>query len=90
MQQELDARGAMRFFYVIKPVLGQWEVSFGEHGSRFLYHGRDEAMQVAKGAAKQQWETHRRPSGVRLELPDGTQEVANFGNVCEPGETSAP
>lgn len=80
----------MRFFYVVKPVLGQWEVSFGEQGTRFLYRGRDEAVQVAKGAAKLHWETHHRPSGVRLELPDGAQELASYGSVRANGETPSP
>ena len=80
----------MRFFYVVRPVLGQWEVSFGEHGSRFLYHGRDEAVQVAKGAAKLHWETHHRPSGVRLETPEGAQELASFGTPRPRGETPMP
>ena len=80
----------MRFFYVVRPVLGQWEVSFGDHGSRFLYAGREEAVQVAKGAAKLHWETHHRPSGVRLEMPDGPMEVATFGNARPRSQTPMP
>jgi hypothetical protein len=80
----------MRFLYVVRPVFGQWEVSFGENGSRFLYQGRDEAVQVAKGAAKLHWETHHRPSGVRLELPDGQLDVASYGSARPRGQTPAP
>ena len=75
----MDAHVAMRFYYIVRPILGQWEVSFGEHGTRFLYGGRDEAVQVAKGAAKLHWETHHRPAGVRLDTPEGTLDVASYG-----------
>lgn len=70
----------MRFFYVVRPALAQWEVSFGESGSCFLYACREEAEQVARGAAKLHWETRDEPAGVRLELPgEGTREIANYG-----------
>ena len=71
----------MRFFYVVRPSLGKWEVSFGEHGSCFLYHGMDEAVQVASGAARLHWEQRMEPSGVRLEIPGHeVQEVVAFGD----------
>jgi hypothetical protein len=70
----------MRFFYVVRPALGQWEVGFGEHGSCFLYAGREEAEQVACGAARLHWETRHEPAGVRLELPgERPSEIAVFG-----------
>ena len=70
----------MRFFYVVKPSLGQWEVGFGENGSRFLYAGREEAEQVACGAARLHWETRHEPAGVLLELPgERPREIATFG-----------
>ncbi|MGH8029323.1 MAG: hypothetical protein ACREO3_05235 [Arenimonas sp.] len=70
----------MSFVYVVKPVLGQWEVGFGDNGSRFLYAGRDEAEQVARGAAQLHWETRNEPAGVRLELPGERPSIlAEFG-----------
>ena len=70
----------MRFFYVVRPALGQWEVGFGEHGSRFVYAGREEAEQVACGAARLHWETRHEPSGVCLELPgERPREIATYG-----------
>jgi len=70
----------MRFFYVVRPALGQWEVGFGENGSRFLYAGREEAEQVACGAARLHWETRHEPSGVCLELPgERPREIATYG-----------
>jgi hypothetical protein len=70
----------MRFFYVVRPALDQWEVGFGENGSCFLYAGREEAEQVASGAAKLHWETRHEPAGVRLELPgERPREIASYG-----------
>jgi hypothetical protein len=70
----------MRFFYVVRPALGQWEVGFGEHGSRFLYAGREEAEQVACGAARLHWETRHEPAGVLVELPgEDAAEIAAYG-----------
>jgi hypothetical protein len=70
----------MRFFYVVRPALGQWEVGFGEHGSCFLYDGRAEAEQVARGAARLHWETRNEPAGVLLELPgESPREIAAYG-----------
>jgi hypothetical protein len=72
---------AIRFFYVVRPSLGKWEVSFGENGSCFLYAGKDEAVQVATGAARMHWETRQEPSGVRLEVPgQSVTELAVFGD----------
>ena len=58
-----------RFFYFVRPSLSKWEVTFGERGSCFLYDSREEAEQVAHGAAKLHWESRAAPSGVKLELP---------------------
>ena len=70
----------MRFYYVVRPSLGKWEVGFGENGSCFLYDGREEAEQVARGAAKLHWETRQEPAGVRLELPgERPSEIAVYG-----------
>ena len=78
----------MRFFYVVRPSLGQWEVGFGEHGSCFLYQGMEEAVQVASGAARLHWEQRNEPSGVRLEIPgESPRNLAAYGDVQD-AETS--
>jgi hypothetical protein len=83
--------GAMRFFYVVRPSVGKWEVSFGEHGSCFLYAGKDEAVQVATGAARMHWESRQEPSGVRLEVPgQEITEVAVFGDRGPARHTPGP
>ena len=77
----MPTRIAPRFFYLVRPVGAKWEVSFGEGGSRFLYGSQEEAVQVARGAAKLHWESRGDPSGVRLDLPGRRPEdVASFGN----------
>lgn len=69
-----------RFFYLVCPYGAKWEVSFGQGGSRFLYGSREEAIQVARGAARLHWESRGDPSGVRLELPGhGVEVVASYG-----------
>jgi hypothetical protein len=73
-----------RYLYIVRPSLGQWEVGFGENGTCFLYAGRDEAVEVARGAARLHWETRNEPSGVRLDLPgEGPREIAAFGPSTE-------
>jgi hypothetical protein len=72
----------MRYVYIVRPALGQWEVGFGENGSRFLYAGREEAVEVARGAAKLHWETRREPSAVRLEIPgEAPSDIVCFGTA---------
>jgi len=68
-----------RYLYIVRPSLGQWEVGFGENGSCFLYAGREEALEVARGAARLHWETRQEPCGVRLELPgEPAREIESF------------
>ena len=71
-----------RYLYIVRPSCGQWEVGFGENGSCFLYAGREEACEVARGAARLHWETRNEPSGVRLDLPgERPREIASFGDM---------
>ena len=73
-------RNASRFYYVVRPSLAKWELTFGEQGSRFLYDSREEAVQVACGAARLHWETRAQASGVRLEVDAHDPEVvATYG-----------
>jgi hypothetical protein len=81
----------MRFFYVVRPSVGQWEVTFGENGSRFLYGHKEEALQVATGAARMHWESRQEPSGVRLEIPgQAATEVVAFGQRRPARNTPIP
>ena len=70
---------SMRFFYLVKPVLGKWEVTFGQGGTRFVYESRFEALEVARGAAKMHWTTRNEPSGVLVEEDGDRKELHVFG-----------
>jgi hypothetical protein len=79
-----------RFVYVIAPYLNQWEVTFGDGGSCFIYDTRDEAIEIARLAARAHWETKGEPAGVRLEVPGAVRDViATYGtfDVPPPGRT---
>jgi hypothetical protein len=78
-----------RFVYVVQPYLEKWEVSFGDGGSRFIYDTRDEAVDIARRAAKTHWETTGEPAGVRMEVPGAP--VAVIATYGTPGPSpSAP
>jgi hypothetical protein len=68
------------FCFLIRPSVGQWEVSFAGGGTRFLYATQAEAVQVARNAAQQQWEKREEPSCVCLDAPGRPIErIATFG-----------
>ena len=69
----------MRFFYLVKPAQGKWEVTFGRGGTRFVYESRFEALEVARGAAKMHWTSRNEPSGVRVDEDGGLKELHAFG-----------
>jgi hypothetical protein len=70
----------MRFFYRVRPIGIRWEVCCGAPQSTFVYDTLSEATQVARGAAKSNWDTRNEPSGVVVELSDGTEhEECRFG-----------
>jgi hypothetical protein len=75
------ARSRVRFFYVVRPIGEQWEVTFSETegGSVFVYATRHEALQVARGAAKLHWETRQEFSGVEVREGDRKRVVGKFG-----------
>jgi hypothetical protein len=82
---------ASRFFYIVRPALGQWEVTFGEGGSCFLYSTQAEAIDIALGAARSHWEKHGVPSGVRLAMPGRAgHTVRTFGETTEASPRSMP
>jgi hypothetical protein len=64
-----------RFVYVVHPYLDRWEVTFGDGGSRFIYDTREEAVEIARRAAKSHWESKGEPAGVRVEVPGSPIEV---------------
>jgi hypothetical protein len=79
----------VRFYYVVRPASDRWEVSFGEAGTRFVYPGREEALQVALGAALRHWQVQHRPSGVRIEGAGMAPEVvAEYGDLPCPSPQS--
>ncbi|MGH8028549.1 MAG: hypothetical protein ACREO3_01310 [Arenimonas sp.] len=67
--------GKARIWYVVAPMSGGWQVTFGVAGSPFRYATRAEAETVARGAAKLHWENRREPAGARLDRVDGSRVV---------------
>jgi hypothetical protein len=69
-----------RIWYVVSPVSGGWQVTFGVAGSPFRYATQAEAEIVARGAAKLHWDNRAEPAGARLDRADGTRHVlATYG-----------
>ena len=58
-----------------------WQVDFGPISRPYLYTTQDEALVVARSAAKCHWEDRREPSGALLELPGERHVVATYGRV---------
>jgi hypothetical protein len=72
-----------RTWYVVSPAGAQWQVDFGAFGSPFRYATREEALQVACGAAKLHWEDRGEPAGARLDTADGQRQVvATYGRMA--------
>jgi len=68
-------QSARRFRYIVRPCLGQWEVTFGDGGSRFLYATETEAVEVARRACRLHWDAHKAPCEVFLDKPGCVSEV---------------
>jgi hypothetical protein len=69
-----------RFYYVVRPAETHWEVCVGLDGARIRYGSANEALQVARGAARLHWEARSEPSGVLVEQRDASaREEALFG-----------
>ena len=68
------------FFYNVRQLESVWEVTFGVTGSRFVYRSREQAEEVAQGAARQHWESRGEESGVLVEDGQGDiQVLARYG-----------
>jgi hypothetical protein len=75
--------GKSRIWYVVSPVPGGWQVTFGVAGSPFRYATQAEAELIARGAAKLHWDHRQEPAGARLDLADGSRHVlATYGRVA--------
>ena len=71
-----------RIWYVVSPMQGEWQVTFGVAGSPFRYASRAEAELIARGAAKLHWDNRQEPAGARLDLVDGSRHVlATYGRA---------
>jgi len=71
-----------RFWFVVKQVGLCWQVDFGVIGRPYLYTTRDEALVVARSAAKLHWEDRREPTGALLEVAGEPRHVvATYGRV---------
>ena len=71
-----------RCWFVVTPVGSRWQVDFGHVGRPYLYSTQDEALVIARSAAKLHWEDRREPSGALLDLPGEPRHVvATYGRV---------
>jgi hypothetical protein len=71
-----------RFWIVVTPVGRCWQVDFGAISRPYLYTTQDEALVVARSAAKLHWEDRREPSGALLDVPgEHRHVVATYGRV---------
>ena len=76
--------GKSRTWYVVSPVPGGWQVTFGVAGSPFRYGTQAEAELIARGAAKLHWENRQEPAGARLDLADGSRHVlGTYGRAAQ-------
>jgi hypothetical protein len=79
----MHTNGKYRIWYVVSPLQGQWQVTFGSDASPFLYATREEAQVIARSAAKLHWENHQDPTGALVELPGETRQVlATYGRIA--------
>jgi hypothetical protein len=74
-----------RFLYLVQAVGAQWELVFGEGGSRFLYDSEAEALDAARTAARLHRLSQSQPSGVAIQAPaeqapDAKRMIDYFGN----------
>jgi hypothetical protein len=69
---------ASRFRYLVRPSHERWEVTFGESGSCFLYETQAEAVEIARRAGRQHWETRGESCEVCLEVPGRPMEILAF------------
>ena len=73
-----------RLWYVVAPVAGQWQVTFGCDSKPVLYATQEEAQLVARSAARLHWENRQNPTGARLDLPGETRQVlCTFGRMVQ-------
>ena len=72
-----------RLWYVVAPVAGQWQVTFGCDSKPVLYPTQEEALLIARTAARLHWENRQNPTGARLDLPGLARQVlATFGRMA--------
>jgi hypothetical protein len=78
----MDTARIRRIWYVVRPVDGLWEVTFGAERGHFVYRTRDEAVAIARDAAHLHHDNRGEPAGARLDLPGETPHVvATFGKM---------
>ena len=58
------------YFHIVRDG-NRWCVRVNQQGSDLFFDRLDDAMDSAIQAARSQWDLRGRPSGVRLELPNG-------------------
>ena len=69
-----------RLYYIVRPRADQWEVRGGLDGAPSTFVSANEALRMAKGAARKHWQSCGEPSGVLVEQADSSaREEALFG-----------
>jgi hypothetical protein len=69
-----------RFYYIVHRSTEHWEVSSGFNGARISCDSANEALQIARAAARRYWEARSEPSGVLLVRADSSaREESLFG-----------
>lgn len=71
-----------RTYYYVSPATGGWKITVdGLPGQQWDYATKDAAVNAAATAAKKNWETKKRQSGVRIQLANGQwQDERTYGN----------
>jgi hypothetical protein len=78
----MDTARIHRTWYVVRPVGGQWEVTFGAERGHFVYPTQDEALTIARNAAQLHHDNRHEPTGARLDLPgEMPHVVATYGRM---------
>ena len=72
-------RMELLYFHIVRDGT-RWCVRVNQQDSALFFDRLNDAMDSAIKAARAQWELRGRPSGVRLELPNGLcAEEVDFG-----------
>lgn len=68
------------FWYYVAPYTSQqWNVLFEGQPKPYFYDSEDEALKAARKAARENFDKHEVPSGVRVKDGDGWRKDEIYG-----------